>query len=493
MLHPMVLGGALMLLAGCGSLQATSVFLLVIAAIFLIGILGELVFARTGVPDVIWLIVVGIILGPVTGLLSKDGLQNAAPFFGALTLVVVLFNGGSELKLTELAQSAGRGTLLAIFGFVLAVAVVAPVAMAAVQVGILPESWGWMHCILLGTILGGSSSVVIMPALAKAGLSPKISNLVNLESALTDVLSVVATGAVIQIMRPAPGSHAGAEEAAATLGQNFGVGVAMGMVAGLLAVLVLRRLRKSDYAYPLTLGYLMVLYVMVDELGGSAALAILTAAVMIGNAPILSKTIGLAKTARLGNNVRGVHSEMTFIIKSFFFTFIGAMLGPPWGMLGFGIFVGLMLLVARLPNVVLGTAKSGMSKPARGLVAVLFPRGMAAGVLAMMPHQARIEGTQELPVVVFAAVFTTILVFATGFPILRQRLPPEDLVGGEDPKGDGAKGEGSAQDSEVPPAPDSQTPESQASESQGPAPVLAAGPADATAVDPSVVPEQPPE
>lgn len=423
-----------------------SVFLLVISSIFMIGIVGELVFAKTGIPDVVWLIVVGIILGPVSGLVSKEGLMAAAPYFGALTLVVVLFNGGSELKLSDLSKAAGRGSMMAVLGFILAVATVAPIAMAARYAGLLPDSWTWLHAIMLGTILGGSSSVVIMPALAKAGLSPKITNLVNLESALTDVLSVVATGAVIQILAPsgivplvegaaaiaegaapAAASSSGAGDAAMTLLKSFGIGVSLGLIAGLLGVLVLRRLRSSSYAYPLILGGLLVLYVIIDELGGSAALGILTAAVMVGNAPALSKTIGLAKTASLSSNVRGVHGEMTFIIKSFFFTFIGAMLGPPWGLLFFGVFIGIVLLVARVPNVAICTVKSGMSKPARGLVGVLFPRGMAAGVLAMMPSQAGIPGTEDLPVVVFAAVFTTILLFAGGFPILKKRLPESDL------------------------------------------------------------------
>lgn len=436
-----------------------SVFLLVISSIFMIGIIGELVFAKTGIPDVVWLIVVGIILGPVSGLVSKEGLMAAAPYFGALTLVVVLFNGGSELKLGDLSKAAGRGSVLAVFGFILAVVVVAPVAMAAKWMGVLPDSWSWMHSIMLGTILGGSSSVVIMPALAKAGLSPKITNLVNLESALTDVLSVVSTGAVIQILAPsadtivseptaevaegiagvvplpAAAASGGAGDAAMTLLKSFGIGIALGLIAGLLGVLVLRRLRSSNYAYPLILGGLLVLYVIVDELGGSAALGILTAAVMVGNAPTLSKAIGLAKTARLGSNVRGVHGEMTFIIKSFFFTFIGAMLGPPWGQLFFGVAVGVILLIARLPNVVVSTVKSGMSRPAKNLVAVLFPRGMAAGVLAMMPSQAGIPGTEDLPVIVFAAVFTTILLFAGGFPILKKRLPDSDLEP-VDPNGD---------------------------------------------------------
>ncbi|MCA9615584.1 MAG: cation:proton antiporter, partial [Myxococcales bacterium] len=115
-----------------------SVFLLCVSAIFLIGIVGELVFAKTGVPDVIWLIVVGAVLGPISGLVSKAMLQSIAPYFGALTLVIVLFNGGTGLKLRELSAAAGRGSLLAILSFLLAVAFIAPLTMLGAWMGVLP-------------------------------------------------------------------------------------------------------------------------------------------------------------------------------------------------------------------------------------------------------------------------------------------------------------------------------------------------------------------
>lgn len=408
-----------------------SLFLLVVAAILVIGIVGEIVFARTGVPDVVWLILTGILLGPAFGLVSQRVLQTAAPYFGALTLVVVLFDGGAELKFKELSLAAGRGTTLALFGFVTSVVALTLVAWLGVAVGILPQGWGWLQCLLVGTILGGSSSVVIMPALRMAGLSSRISNIVNLESALTDVLSVVATGAVIAVATAKGVAASTASSAGTMFGRSFGIGIGVGLLFGFFAVIVLRRLRKSGYGYPLMLGTLMILYVLVDELGGSAALAILAAAVMIGNAPTLSKMIGLARTARLGSSLEGVHDEITFIIKSFFFTFLGAMLGPPWGLMAFGVFLGIVLWLARVPIVRLATIKSGLSAPARGLIGVLMPRGMAAGVLAMFPAQAGIPGTKDLPVLIFSTVFTTILLFAVGFPVFRKRLPASDLAGGE--------------------------------------------------------------
>ena len=403
-------------------------FLLTVAAIFIIGIVGELVFEKTGVPDVVWLIVVGIILGPVTGTVTREQLMGVAPYFGALTLVIVLFDGGSELRLDELRAAAGRGSALAIAGFIASVLFLAPASMAASAAGILPDEWTWLHGVMLGAILGGSSSVVIMPALAKAGLAPKLTNVLNLDSALTDVLCVVVTAACIDI---AVTGSTDAGVAALALGKSFGIGLGMGCVAGLISLLFLRRLKRSSYAYPLMLGGLLVLYVLVDASGGSAALGILAVAVIAGNAPALSKVVGLAKTASLGRGVQSVHDEITFIVKSFFFTFIGAMLGPPWGLVLLGILIGLLLLAARLPASWAATMGAGFSTPARGIIAVAMPRGMAAGVLAMMPFQSGVPGTEQLSVVVFATVFTSILIFATGFPILKKRLArldPASLV-----------------------------------------------------------------
>jgi hypothetical protein len=44
---------------------------------------------------------------------TKAQLNVIAPYFAALTLVVVLFNGGSTLRLNEVSTAAPRAGLLA--------------------------------------------------------------------------------------------------------------------------------------------------------------------------------------------------------------------------------------------------------------------------------------------------------------------------------------------------------------------------------------------
>ena len=407
-----------------------ALFLLSIAGIFLIGSVGELIFQRTNIPDVIWLILAGIMLGPVAGLITRELLGSIAPYFAALTLVIVLFDGGSALKLQELRSAASRSTILALCTFGTAII---GISLLGAALGLLserlhewfeiarflPAEWGVMHGVLLATILAGSSSIIIMPAMAAAKVDPKISNLVNLESAVTDALCVVGTAAVVDIML---GSVEGSGGPLLALLSSFGIGAGIGIGAGLIWLLFLKLLKNAQHAYPFTLSALLILYVVIDNAGGSAAFGILSVALILGNAKLIGKTIGLSDDVELDLGVRGFHAQMAFIVKSLFFVFIGAMLGPPWGGVILGVVLGIALFLLRIPAVSLALKGSGLSGSESGLVHVSMPRGMAAGVLATLPFTQGVPGTQELPVMVFTAVFVSILIFAVGFPLAKSRL-----------------------------------------------------------------------
>jgi cell volume regulation protein A len=403
-------------------MSPVALFLLSIAGIFLIGAIGEIIFQRTNIPDAVWLITAGVAIGPVTGIVQKPALESIAPYFAALTLVVVLFEGGSALRLVELSRAAPRSGVLALLSFVVSVAVMAAASMAAAWVGWLPEGWTWTHGLLLGAILGGSSSIIVMPAMQQAKVDSKVANLVNLESALTDAFCVVTTVAIINVM--VQGSS-GAGAPALALVRSFGIGLAIGIVAGVVWLLFLRFLHEHEHAYPITLSALLVLYVVIERLGGSAALGILTVAVILGNAPDLSRRIGLAKPVELDTSVRGFHRQVAFIIKSFFFVFIGAMMTGPWPLLLLGAILGGLLFGGRIPAARLATVASDLTSDEKNLVTVSMPRGMAAGVLATLPVSSGIAGTETLPVVVFACVLTTIIVFAVGFPVVKRGILPK--------------------------------------------------------------------
>jgi cell volume regulation protein A len=391
----------------------------------MVGTLGEIVFRRTRIPDVVWLLIVGILLGPVAGVVSREHLATIAPFFGALTLVVVLFNGGSRFRLREISRTAPRASLLAVLSFSMAVIAVAAVSMAARAVGLLPSVWTWKYAILLGTILGGSSSIIILPSMALGRIKNSVANIVNLESAFTDALCVVGATTMIEIILQG-GSGAGSPWTA--LARSFGVGAVIGIGAGFVWINFLRLLRVSEHAYPITLSALLLLFVVIDQLEGSAALGILAFAIVVGNAKLLGKVFKFSDSQDLSADVCGFHGQVTFIIKSFFFTFMGAMLAPPWSLVALGVLFGGVLYAARIPPVWLALLGSGFAPAERKIVLVSMPRGLAAGVLATMPVAAGVPGTEDLSIVVFAAVLVSIFVFAVGLPLVRRTTETSGTV-----------------------------------------------------------------
>lgn len=414
---------------GC-TLDDTSRYLIMIAALFLLGALGEVIFARTQVPDVVWLILAGVGLN-ASGAVDPAILDPILPLFSALTLIVVLFDGGRQIVINELITVAPRASALAVLGFLASMFGVAIVVQLAALTGLLPESWTFTHSLMTGAILGGSSSLIIMPSMILAKVEPKVSNLVGLESALTDALCVVVA---VVLMNVILSGEANSGRAMAEFGVNFGLALLIGLVAGWVWMPVLRMLSGNPYGYPVTLAALLCLYVIVDSLGGNPAMAVLTFSVVVGNAESLMKRIGFSLGDRplaLDDAVVTVHSQATFFIKSFFFTYIGLRLSPPWSLIIVGVLVGVTLYLARVPvSMIVASRSGGFDDSQRKLVTIALPRGMAAGVLATLPSSIKygISGTEQLPALVFAAVVTSIAILAYGFRQVRSKLPSNKIV-----------------------------------------------------------------
>jgi potassium/hydrogen antiporter len=328
-------------------------FLVIVAAILILGSFGEWLFALTSVPDALWLLAAGIAIGPILGIAQQDQLTTVAPYLGALTIIVILFDGGSRLDIATTVRTAPRATLLAFLGFLIAILIVCLASMAAAAAGVIPQPWSWQHGLLLGAILGGSSSVVVMPAVIRAGVGPRVSGLVSLESALTDVLCIVGASTIVELM--AIGGAGAAPDPVGAVVRTFGLGIVGGLVGGGLGLVALRWLRGSEYAYPLLLGGLLILYVAVDAGGGSAPLAVLICALIVANAHLPGFSEAEQWPGSLGPTVRGLHGMIAFLIKAFFFVFMGAMVGPLSVEMAFGVLLAGLLLIGRVVAVRLAT------------------------------------------------------------------------------------------------------------------------------------------
>lgn len=398
-------------------------FLVIVAGILLVGLVGEWLFKRTGIPDAVWLIAVGAVLGPGMGLVKSESLQQVAPLLGALTIIIVLFHGGLALPLDQLVTHAWKASKLAVLTFVASTIGVALTIMGLVHAGVLPVTWSWQLAMLTGLILGGSSSVVVMATLGFAKVEDAVAQPLNVESALTDVLVVVCTGVMVDLVLA---GHLSASAPLLGVSQNFGVGLLCGTAVGLLLVLFMQLLVRSSHAYIFLLAVMLLLYAATSLLGGSPALAVLAAAVTLGNARVLLKLLGLNtedKNLELSGASLRLSEFSLFIVKSLFFTFIGASLPSAPMPLAVGGLLGVVLFLVRGPAVRLALRHSQMTPAQKNVAWVSLPRGLAAGVMALAPAAAGIPSAEVLPETIFAAIVTTILIFAIGFPLARRAKP----------------------------------------------------------------------
>ena len=63
------------------------------------------IFSRRRIPDVLFLILIGLLIGPIFKWISPESLGNAGSIFSGITLVTILFESGTRLSFSNLRDS----------------------------------------------------------------------------------------------------------------------------------------------------------------------------------------------------------------------------------------------------------------------------------------------------------------------------------------------------------------------------------------------------
>lgn len=363
---------------------AASAFLFLGAAI-LAGFLGHAIFRRHRVSDILVLLGVGYVLGPMFGLLDPSWLTPAMPVLAPLGLAIILFEGGLGLKWDEIRKhgSGALGFSLLSWG-----ATVTVLALVAMRVLGFPPHLAW----LFGAAVGATGIVAVIPILAQVNAPAKARVWLTVETGLGDLLSAVAvTGlASLYVFGGGPSSFA------VDFGMRFLLGGAVGFLSGLLFARILDRVRERGHAYPLTLAGLLVAFAVTELLGGSGYLSALVFGVVVGNAGPLMREGGVPALASLSDGSRQHQGELIFLLRSIYFVFLGMSLGAAlatWQAVVAGVALTGALVTVRI--LVVSLTHRG-DRDTRILITGMMPRAMAAAVLASLPVAMGVPGSEAL-------------------------------------------------------------------------------------------------
>jgi potassium/hydrogen antiporter len=376
-----------------------------IGIIILIGFLGEFVFSKTQIPDVLWLILIGMILGPVFHIVRPDELQGAASIFTTFALLFILFEGGLHIRVRDLMKSMYGATIITISNFVLATLAITAIAKFF--------GFDWGTAALLGTILAGTSSAVVVPVVRRLNMGKENSLVLVLESAFSDVLCIVASLTIMQILTIK------AVDFGVVLQSVFGsfaIAIFLGSIIGLAWILLLDRVPTLSKSYMSTIGVLLIIFGLTEFARSSGAIAGLAFGIMLGNSrKILSYTEG-EDTDTLTASARIFFSQISFFVKTFFFVYIGILIAfADFRLIILGLLItGIAFIIRPIP-VRLAWKKSDIPTD-KSVMESIVPKGLAAAVLAQLALETGIPGARmiQTPVfttILFSIIITTIMLF----------------------------------------------------------------------------------
>lgn len=401
-----------------GPIASAHVVLLAAGVVVFLGVAGEAFFKKTGVPDVAFLMILGVIIGPVLGIIQPEAVIQVVPYFAALALIIIMFDGGLNLDIKHMIKTAHFAFTLAILGFVLSVVIVTLGAHYVL-------SWFWLDSILLGSIVGGSSSAIVFGLVRNIKISEETKSMLSFESALTDILSTIVAFILFEAVLAGQFDIQTLQE---TLGRAIVVGLILGFGVGIPWMYVSTKLANAQHGYMLTLGILFVLFFLANSFGESGALTALVFGLMLGNKSHLARILRF-KLPKIEMD-DPTHNQLTFLVRSFFFVFVGLM--ASFGRIEYVLFGILITIVIYFGRTIVGkiTLTKRFSLLDRKVTYVMIPRGLAAAVLATYPITMGLPNAEAYPQIVFFIILSSVIITTIGLGKTKNISPPESVEGG---------------------------------------------------------------
>jgi cell volume regulation protein A len=385
----------------------------------LLGFFGNLIFRKTDIPSVLWLVGFGLILGPITGIVEPSFFISVSGIFSTLAIIIILFDGGLYLDIYKLFKEFPRSMTLAVTGFVFM-----EIATIAVMAGF---GYSIFHGIIMGAIVGGTCSPTVITIVNKLkGVREETQTIIDLETSLTDVFSIVIVIATLNAMI----AEANFASALQFLASGFSIGAMTGLLLGLVWLPIMRKLLEFDYSYLVTLAMLFLLYSLTEMLGGNGAISCLLFGVVLANG---RKIYGMLKYENLAYEIdattKSFHSLIAFLVTTFFFVYLGLIVTiKDTNLLMIGLILTVVALATRYAATWLSTYRGDFNKLERRVIWMLFPRGLTAAVLAYLPISRLPDQFQGFADIVFAVIISSVIIATIGIAVIERKYPQKKTI-----------------------------------------------------------------
>src|SRR5829696_6992588 len=360
--------------------------ILIAGTLMVAGLAASFAADRLRLPGLVLFLGLGMAIGSDgTGWIDFNDYELARTI-GVVALALILFEGGLTASFAEIRSVAGSALSLAFIGTLVTALIAGLAATWLFDLSLLEG-------LLLGSIVSATDGAAIFALLRGSKLRPRVARTLEGESGFNDPLAVLLViGLIDWISKP----DYGALDMVVLLLKELGIGLAVGLAVGWLAVQGLRRARLGfEAAYPIaTLSVAALAYGGAATLHGSGFLAVYLAGLALGGATIPAERA-----------VTIFHQGLAGIAQ-------------------------VLMFVARPFATYVATAAARLDLRERVALAWAGLRGAVPVVLATFPVIAGVSQSLEFfNIVFFAVLLSTLLQGATFEPLarrLRLTTAPDD-------------------------------------------------------------------
>ena len=378
------------------------------------GVAAQWLAWRFRLPAIVLMLAAGLVLGPVTGWFvpARDLGVIIQPMI-ALAVAVILFEGGLTLSFKKLADARPAVRRLVYIG--------APLGWITSSLALtFGAGLGWEAAIVFGGIMIVTGPTVIAPLLRQAKLTSRPAQILQWEGIVNDPIGALAAVLALEIML-VRNSAVPWEEALVQLVLGIGCAVVIGIAGAWLIVQAFRRGWVPEYMkVPLLFVTVLAVFACSDSLlHESGLLAVTVMGLMIANADLPSY-----------HELYRFKEHATILLVSGVFILMGA--GIEFQTLAdlnwwrAGLFIALVVLVARPLTVLVSLIGTQLPMKERLLIAFTGPRGVVlvavSGIFADRLVAEGIEDGAIIAPLAFVLVLVTVVLHGFTLRPLAQRM-----------------------------------------------------------------------
>ncbi len=286
--------------------------IILLSGIIFLGFLGEIAFRKWRIPDMLILLLIGILIHYSGIIPGKDLLllRDFVGLFGTIALILIVFGGLLKINFSNTQGAFSKGITLAIVDVVFVSATLTPILYYLLKISLIDS-------LLIAAILSETSATFITPLIERVSVEDKIKNTVKIETVVNSVVNIIAVLLILNVMQNNSTIIGMTSYFFASISES----IILGTTVGLMWLITLKQAITPHY-YMVTVAILFLLWGISEYMNASPILTIFTFAIIIANSDRISKIVKIAGTVDT-EKLTAFNGEISFFVLSFFYVYIG--------------------------------------------------------------------------------------------------------------------------------------------------------------------------